>query len=488
MWWVAAALAEQVAVESLAWKTWDADAVVRASLTEVVAADGEVHVRIDEVVHGPSPGEGIEVRWPAGPGRQDLWPGAEVLLFLRRGEDGRWSLREGPGGVVDLAHPAGASAVTADCGVVATGDEVLAAVRAYPSRPASLGSTVAWPLGPPARYGCEVDTAAFAASWQGSGVDVLVPPDDLAALATPHLRVESLSERRAWFGVGALSVEWVGCVVGVADGLPPVVECAFPGGSGEGERPPVGLKGAARAAARATRAALGPGTRVVRMVYQATEQRAWLCAGEWTPAGWSEGSLPFGVDGGVARLAEAAMTSSGRGSLRGCVGRDLAWPLPAGVAPLERGRRLDGGPRGGAPGAARRRRAVRRARLAGPVGHAANAAGAVGGRRSATGWRRGGAGAAAGRPDPPGVHHGAVPGVGGGRAGAVRDGARGGGPGGLGGAGGAPGAAGGGGERAVVEVVAGAPEERLAVWSVGGPVRAVRRGAVSCATSVVKRR
>jgi hypothetical protein len=337
MWWVAAALAEQVAVESLAWKTWDADAVVRASLTEVVAADGEVHVRIDEVVHGPSPGEGIEVRWPAGPGRQDLWPGAEVLLFLRRGEDGRWSLREGPGGVVDLAHPAGASAVTADCGVVATGDEVLAAVRAYPSRPASLGSTVAWPLGPPARYGCEVDTAAFAASWQGSGVDVLVPPDDLAALATPHLRVESLSERRAWFGVGALSVEWVGCVVGVADGLPPVVECAFPGGSGEGERPPVGLKGAARAAARATRAALGPGTRVVRMVYQATEQRAWLCAGEWTPAGWSEGSLPFGVDGGVARLAEAAMTSSGRGSLRGCVGRDLAWPLPAGVAPLQPG-------------------------------------------------------------------------------------------------------------------------------------------------------
>jgi hypothetical protein len=150
--------------------------------------------------------------------------------------------------------------------------------------------------------------------------------------------LQSLTEPRAWFGVAALSAEWGGCVVGVADGLPPVVECAFPGGAGEGARPPAGLKGAARAAARATRVALGPGTRVTRVVYQATQQRAWLCAGEWTPAGWSEGALPYGLDGGVARLADAVMTTSGRGSsLRGCVGRDLAWTLPPDVAPLQVG-------------------------------------------------------------------------------------------------------------------------------------------------------
>lgn len=354
--WVIAAHAEMMAVESLAWKVWASDVVVRVTLEDVTSRPArppgrqpaspasdpvieQIRARVDEVVFGALTDGSVELEWQTNP-RYALAPreGGQVLLFLVADGRGGWTPRGWDTGWLDLAAPAATDATTETCAVLHTGEEVMAHVRALPKRPASLGTTASWaPV--PARRECALGTEGFAASYAGSGVDVIVPPGDLEALRQPVVHLSAWTEPMRWFGVGALSAEWVGCTVGLPeDGEgEPFLSCHFPGGAGEGVRPPRALRADARQARALVREELGEnGDRVrkVEVVYKGTERRAVLCEHVLQGGGWDRGNLTVGLSERGARVVPSFGARGGLAGVIGCAGRPLDWPPASGASSL----------------------------------------------------------------------------------------------------------------------------------------------------------
>jgi hypothetical protein len=333
MWvvWVVCAYAEQIRVESLDWQRADADSVV-VGVVEAVEprplvgtawVAEHVTVRVDEVLGGDDPGAVVSFSMQVRPELALVdRPGAPVLLFLRR-VDGGFEPR---GLYLDLDAPRPESAVTAGCRVLETGDDVVAYVRDLPDLP--RGATPR--LGP-----CDPGTSAHEALWSGSGVDVIVPAPAPIGVDRPALYLSAYTEPMDWFGLGALSVEWVGCVVGVpveGDG-PPWVGCSAPGGAAPGARVPRGLGKEVRHAWRAAEDTLGHRATRRTTTFLGTESRAFLCGHALRGGLWARATLTVALDDDGPTEAVGTWGSSAEGGMIGCTGQPLVWASERALLP-----------------------------------------------------------------------------------------------------------------------------------------------------------
>jgi hypothetical protein len=333
MWvlWAAPAFAEQIRVESLDWQRADADSVV-VGVVEAVEprplggtawVAEHVTVRVEEVLGGDDPGAAVSFSMQVRPELALVdRPNAPVLLFLRR-VDGGYAPR---GPYVDLEAPRAASAVTADCRLLETGDDVVAYVRDLPDVP--RGAT-------PRFDACDPGTSAHAALWSGSDVDVILPAPAPVGVDRPALYLSAYTEPMRWFGLGALSIEWVGCVVGVpveGDG-PPWVGCSSPGGAASGAPVPRGLGKAARQAWRAAEGELDHRATRRTTTFLGTESRAFLCGHALRGGLWARATLTVALDDDGPTEAVGAWGSSTEGGMIGCSGQPLVWASEQALLP-----------------------------------------------------------------------------------------------------------------------------------------------------------